>query len=361
MQPEQGTTMVTGKLCKILAALILINGLFACVASHNLTNSIDMEIDRLFSTYSGEQPGAAVMIVHNGEPVFAKGYGLAQLEPEVPVDTSSNFRLASITKQFTATAVLMFVDRGGLALDDSIRDYFPEFPAYTNDITIRHLLQHVSGLKDYEPIYGNRFPEQVTDSGVVEIVSQTERGDFTPGSQYHYSNTGYAVLAVLVERLSGQSFADFLAENIFEPVGMSNTLAFDGSHPVSNRAYGYTVKNGQVFASDQSAWSAVLGDGGVYSSLDDLLKWDQFLYENDLISPALVEATFTPGREDYGFGWRIDDYRGHRRHHHSGSTSGFRNFIQRFPDEQLTIVILTNRAAPDVAPLGDKLADLYLP
>lgn len=320
------------------------------------------EVDRIFRDYAAAgMPGASVMVISDGVPVLVRSYGLANIEEKEPVRPSTNFRLASVTKQFTATSVLMLVDRGKLALDDSVRTYFPELPALADGITIRHLLQHTSGLEDYEPLYEGELPEQITDGGVVGILRRTETTYFPPGSQYRYSNSAYALLAVLVERLSGMSFPDFLAANIFQPLGMVNTVAHqEGVSVVANRAYGYTVENGAVEFSDQSPWSAVLGDGGIYSSVEDLLLWDLAQYRNELIAPELKAAALTPGLENYGFGWRIDDFNGHRRYHHSGSTSGFRHFMARFPDDRLTVIVLTNRADPDVQPLAEKVADLYL-
>ena len=320
------------------------------------------KVDSLFSDYRTDNtPGAAVMVIRDGEPVLVRGYGWADVADDVRVEPATNFRLASVSKQFTATAVLMLVEEGKLDLDDSIREYFPAFPAFADDITIRHLLQHTSGIEDYEPIYGDRFPEQILDRGVVDIISKTEGTYFPPGSEYRYSNSAYAVLAVLVEDLSGIAYPDFLQRRIFAPLEMNNTVAYRrGENEVVNRAFGYTVSKTTIESADQSAWSAVLGDGGIYSSVEDLLKWDQALYDGGLLSAELRAASLTPGLEDYGFGFRIDDYRGHRRYHHSGSTSGFRNFMQQFPDDRLSVIVLTNRAEPDVQPLAEKIADLYL-
>lgn len=318
-------------------------------------------VDSLLLPYTGNVPGAAVMVIRDGNSALAKGYGMANVEEEVPVTPATNFRLASITKQFTATAILMLVDRGRLDLDDSIRRYFPEFPEFTNDITIRHMLQHNSGLEDYEPLYHGRLPDQISDEGVVDIISKTEGSYFPPGSEYRYSNSAYAILSVLVERRSRMSFPEFLEENIFAPLGMSNTVAHqDGVSTVANRATGYRVTEQGVEESDQSPWSAVLGDGGIYTSLTDLSKWDAAQYGDELLSPALKAAAVTPGHENYGFGLRIDEYNGHKRYHHDGETSGFRNFMQRFPDDRLTVIVLTNRAEPDVQSLAEKIADLYL-
>jgi CubicO group peptidase (beta-lactamase class C family) len=324
-------------------------------------NSSD-EVDRLFADYRPDgTPGASVMVIRGGEPVLIRSYGLASVEDRIPVDPSTNFRLASVTKQFTATSVLMLVEQGKLALNDSIRRYFPQFPEFANDITIRHMLQHTSGIEDYEPLYGDLFPEQILDRGVVEIIAGTEGTYFVPGTEHRYSNSAYAILAVLVEDLSGQSFPAFLEERIFRPLGMTSTVAYrKGENTVPNRSLGYSVTLQKIEFSDQSAWSAVLGDGGIYSSVLDLFKWDQALYDNDLLSPETWAEVWTPGLEDYGFGWRIDEYRERKRYHHSGSTSGFRNFMQQFPDDQLTVIVLTNRADPDVESLAEKIADLYL-
>ena len=322
----------------------------------------ESEVDRLFADYRPDgTPGASVMVIEDGAAILTRSYGLASVEDDIPVTPSTNFRLASVTKQFTATSILMLADQGKLSLDDSIAKFFPDFPEFANDITIRHMLQHTSGIEDYEPLYGDPFPEQILDRGVVEIIAGTEGTYFAPGSEYRYSNSAYAVLAVLVEDLSGLSFPAFLQQNIFTPLGMASTVAYRrGETSVSNRSYGYTVTDKLIEFSDQSSWSAVLGDGGIYSSVEDLFKWDQALYDGGLISPELRQAAWTAGLENYGFGWRIDQYKGHKRYHHSGSTSGYRNFMQQFPDERLTVIVLTNRADPDVAPLAEKIAELYL-
>jgi len=335
---------------------VLATGLAGCGVN------TEAEVDKLFQDYAGAgMPGASVMVIKDGQPILTKSYGLANVEDGVPVRPETNFRLASVTKQFTATSVLMLVEQGKLKLDDSIRQYFPEFPDFADGITIRNLLQHTSGIEDYEPIYGDRFPEQVHDRGVVDIISKTEGTIFPPGSEYSYSNSGYAILAVLVENLSGKTFPEFLRDNIFTPLDMTNTVALvEGVTSVPNRSFGYSVSDAGIEYTDQSAWSAVLGDGGVYSSVEDLFKWDQALYENGLISAELRAESWTPGLETYGFGFRIDEYRGHKRIHHSGSTSGFRNHMQQFPEDRLSIIILTNRADPDVDPLAGKIADLYL-
>ncbi len=322
----------------------------------------EAQVDELFTEYAGVVvPGAAVRVLRDGEPVLTRTYGVADIATQRAIGVSSNFRLASISKQFTALAILMLIDEGRLSFDTPLSEVFPEFPPYANRITIRHLLQHQSGLPDYEPMVPGDATEQVHDADVLAMMMTVEQGEFEPGTEYHYSNSGYAVLAMVVEAVSGSSFSDFLKQRIFGPAGMRDTVAFvNGRNTVSERAHGYTVTDAGVEYTDQSLYSAVLGDGGVYSSLRDLTRWDRAGYGRDLVSAGLMEAMLTPALENYGFGWRIDEYDGQRRYHHSGSTSGFRNFIQRFPEQRLTIVVLTNRAEPDVQPLGEAIADLYL-
>lgn len=343
-----------------IAAFLILSMLAGGCAGDN--DDKEGKVDKLFSDYVADgMPGAAVLVVRDGQPVLTRVYGLADIEKQVAVTADTNFRLASLTKQFTATCVLMLVDRGKLGLDQKITDVFEDFPEYGRGISIRNLLQHTSGLIDYEDFVPENSPIQVSDRGVLDIMRQQSTVYFEPGTQYRYSNSGYAVLAMMVEEISGQSFAKFLHDNIFEPLGMNATVAHQkGISTVANRAYGYTVDDSGVSGSDQSPWSAVLGDGGIYSSLNDLFKWDQALYTERLIPAALFEQALTPKLEGYGFGWRIDDFHGYRRMYHDGSTSGFRNFIQRFPEHRLTVIALTNRRDPEVDPLAEAVARLYL-
>jgi CubicO group peptidase (beta-lactamase class C family) len=329
---------------------------------------------------SNGSPGFAVLVVKNGRAAFKQGYGLADLQAKTPVTSSTNFRLASVTKQFTAMAIMLLVHDGKLSYDDKLERFFPEFPSYGRSITIRQLLTHTSGLPDYEDIYEEKFRgaagdagavPQITDDGVLKLLEEQTRGMFAPGTQWHYSNSGYAVLSRVVETVSGESFPEFLKQRIFDPVGMRNTVAFvKGRNEVPHRAFGYRQQQGHWIDSDQSATSAVLGDGGIYSSIDDLQKWDAALANHTVLSATEVNvalrAVAVPGgarRNDgtpvqYGFGWFLDPYHGRARMHHYGETSGFRTTIQRFVDERLTIIILSNRREADVDALALKITDL---
>ena len=325
--------------------------------------SKEEKINRLFAPYEGKQkPGAAVMIIQNGQPILVKTFGMANIEKGAPVTPQSNFRLASVTKQFTAMCIMMLAERGKLNYDMHLTDIFPDFPEYGKDITIRHILQHTSGLVAYEDLIPDTATVQVLDADVLQMMKEQDSTYFEPGSTYRYSNTGYAVLAMIVEKLSGLTFPKFLEQNIFRPLDMKNSVAFvNGVNQVPHRAFGYTVHaDDSVEFTDQSITSAVLGDGGIYSSLDDLFKWDQALYTDKLVSKETLQQAFIPNLKNYGFGWRIDTYKGHRRIHHTGSTRGFRNVIQRFPDDRFTVIVLTNRSDPGVAPLAEKLTDMFL-
>ncbi|HZQ47860.1 MAG TPA: serine hydrolase domain-containing protein, partial [Verrucomicrobiae bacterium] len=256
-------------------------------------------IDTLFHDCNRpDVPGASVMVIKDGKVLLAKSYGLADLENKVPSAPDVNYRLASVTKQFTAMAIMMLADAGKMSFDDSITRFFPEFPAYGKPITVRHLLNHTSGLIDYEDIIPPGTTLPVLDINALRLLQQQDHTYFPPGNQFRYSNTGYAFLALIVEKVSGQTFAAFLRDKIFMPLHMDQTLAYEsGISTVSNRAYGYTAqKNGDYIRTDQSVTSSVLGDGGIYSSINDLYKWDQALYTTKLVSKKTLAAAFTPGK-----------------------------------------------------------------
>ena len=339
------------------------------------------QIDSIFSSLmSSNAPGAAVLVVRNGKPVFQRGYGVTDLRTLHPIDDKTDFRLASFTKQFTATCIMLLVHDGKLRYDQHLTKIFPEFPAYGKPITIRNLLNHTSGLPDYEDILEKQYPDtppekipQILDAGVLKLLEQQTSGKFPPGSKWEYSNSGYATLAMIVEKASGEPFGQFLHDRIFAPLHMDNTLAYEkGKNEVPNRAYGHTKENAGWKETDQSPTSAVLGDGGIYTSINDLAKWDQALREHTLLSESEMQPALTPvhvtdgpptseGRNvSYGFGWFLDPYKGNRRMWHDGETIGFRTTIQRFVDDQLTIIVLANRADTDPDALALKVADLYL-
>jgi len=358
--------------------------LLSCIAVTQLTFGAEsvsaQKIDDIFAGLKSDNaPGAGVLVIKDGKPVYQQGYGVTDLRTRKKINEQTNFRLASVSKQFTAMAVMLLVHDGKLHYEDRLTKIFPDFAAYGNTITIRNLLNHTSGLLDYEDLmrkpYGSTRRgdiRQIQDSEVLALLKKQKRTKFAPGSRWDYSNSGYVVFGQIVEKVSGESFGDFLHDRIFAPLGMNHTVAYQrGKNEVANRAYGYTKENGVWQETDQSPTSATLGDGGIYSSLTDLAKWDAALRQHMLLSETEMQIALTqvhvPGVQEpdgkpaaYGFGWFLNPYKGHHRMWHYGETVGFRTTIQRFPDDNLTIIILCNRAGVVPKDLALKVADLFL-
>jgi CubicO group peptidase (beta-lactamase class C family) len=340
--------------------LPLLCALWSCAAG---THAMNDGIDTLMKDYAGRVPGASVLVLKNGEPVARRSYGYPSLEGNEPITPATNFRLASVTKQFTAAAILLLNEDGKLSLDDGIRKFLPSLPDLAAPITIRHLLTHTSGLIDYEDVIPASMTRQLGDADVLALLEGQSTFYFTAGSSYRYSNSGYALLALIVAKVSGQTFAQFLHARIFAPLGMHNTVAYEaGISEVTQRAFGYSHVDGRWQQTDQSQTSAVLGDGGIYSSVDDLAKWDAALYDERLLKANSLRAAFTPSTSTddpsvaYGFGWRITG----ETLWHSGETVGFRNVIVRFPQQRLTVIVLTNRNDPEPYRTALAIAQPYL-
>ncbi|MBN1300829.1 MAG: beta-lactamase family protein [Melioribacteraceae bacterium] len=325
------------------------------------------KIDKIFFEFNENTPGAAVAVFKDGEIIFKKGYGLADLNTRSEITGETNFRLASVTKQFTAASVFLLIEDNLINLDSKLVDILPEFPDYANDITIKHLLQHTSGLQDYEDFIPDTASIQLLDHDVVEILIEQDSTYFKPGYEHRYSNSGYAVLAQIVEKISGKSFPEFLKERVFIPADMQNSVAYvNGINDVPDRALGYKKTDDGFEISDQSLTSAVLGDGGIYSSLNDMFKWDQSLYKASVLPQKVLDASWTKGKLnngenfEYGFGWRLIEYRGYRLDYHTGSTCGFSNVYMRFPELDLGIVVLMNIRDYEALEYGKKVADIFL-
>jgi CubicO group peptidase (beta-lactamase class C family) len=346
---------------------------------HAETVSVE-QLDAIFQPLiAQDSPGLVVIVLKNGEVEFKRGYGVANLETKARIATDTDFRLASFTKQFTAMSIMLLVHDGKLSYNDTLTRIFKSFPVYGSAITVRMLLTHTSGLKDYEDLYAAQFPgkddrriPQIKDAQILAMMKEQSATDFPPGSLWRYSNTGYAMLAMIVEKVSGKPFGAFLGQRIFAPLGMNNSVAYEaGKNEVPHRALGYRKNDGTWVEADQSSTSAVLGDGGIYSNVVDLAKWDAALRNHTLLGADEMQAAFTPvqvpggakkedgTKTDYGFGWYLDPYKGRRRTWHSGTTTGFRTFIERFPEEGLTIIILCNRTDLQPETMADRVADLY--
>ncbi len=339
---------------------------------------------------SPDTPGLAILVRKNGHAVFEHGYGIRDLHTKAKIDAQTNFRLASFTKQFTALAIMLLVKDGKLGYDQTLTEIVPDFPEYGKSITVRNLLSHTSGLPDYEDLMdaleksqGRIWsPEhQIQDAEVLDLLKKEKTGKFAPGTSWAYSNSGYVVLGLLVARASGQSYGEFLLQRIFSPLGMNHTLVFQkGKNEVANRAYGHSKENNTLSETDQSSTSATLGDGGIYSNLEDLAKWDDALRHHTLLSeeefqPALLVVKLNdgsvphwpnePGGDNlhpgkpvtYGFGWFLDPYENHPRMWHAGSSVGFGTVIQRFSRENLSIIVLCNRTDIDPYSLSVQVAN----
>jgi CubicO group peptidase (beta-lactamase class C family) len=361
-------------------------GLVAAAEAQQPSERKPQQAEKLFTNLAHPgQPGLAALVKKDGKVLFARGFGVRELNSPALIDPTTNFRLASFTKQFTALAIMLLVHDGKLRYDQSLTEIFPEFPAYGSSITIRHLLTHTSGLPDYEDLmdreekaHGQHWtPEhQIQDAEVLALLANERKGKFAPGTSWAYSNSGYVLLGMIIAKLSGSTYREFLEQRIFGPLGMQHTLVYQkGINQIPKRAYGHSLENGKFVPTDQSATSATLGDGGIYSNLEDLSKWDDALLSHALLSeaemqPALVAVKLNDGSQthwplerdgdnldpgkpvSYGFGWFLDPYEGRQRMWHSGSSSGFRTVIERFPSEHLTIVILCNRSDLNPAELA---------
>jgi CubicO group peptidase (beta-lactamase class C family) len=367
---------------RITGVVILLCSLLLCGAAPAAHEVTAKQIDDLFAALkSSNAPGAAVLVLKDGHAVFERGYGVQDLQTLHRIDAHTNFRLASVTKQFTAMATMLLVHDGKLSYETRLSDIFPDFPEPGKLISIRNLLNHTSGLPDYEdlmPKYDSRASggqiSQIQDAEVLELLKHQGTTKFAPGSQWDYSNSGYVMLGLIVAKASGKPFAEFLRERIFAPLKMDQTIAYQKDrNTVQNRAFGHSMVKGTWRQTDQSPTSATLGDGGVYSSLADLAKWDRALREHALVGAAEMQAALTPvsvpdgspkepdgSPAAYGFGWFLNPYKGHSRMWHYGETVGFWTAIQRFPDDKLTIIILCNRSDLNPTALALKIADLYL-
>ncbi|MDX6613347.1 MAG: hypothetical protein QOD75_2533 [Blastocatellia bacterium] len=326
------------------------------------------EVDALFSDYDRPGvPGASVIVIKDGKVLFKKAYGLQNVEEKISSTSATNYRMASNTKQFTAMAIMMLAERKKLSYDSRLADFFPGFPEYGKTITVRNLLNHTSGLLDYEDLIpeGTRIP--LTDNDVLTYMKQQDQTLFPPGSKFQYSNGGFVLLGMIVEKVSGMDFREFLQQNIFKPLGMKHTVFYhrDDHSDRNRRAYGYSLKGDAYVRTDQSLTSSTRGDGTVYSSVDDLFKWDQALYTTKLVGAETLKQAFTPGvsvdaTTGYGFGWFLENKRGTRMIWHSGNTMGFTSLIHRFPDKGFTVIVLTNQNDAELKGIVNRIEEIYL-
>jgi len=286
----------------------------------------------------------SVLVARNGQTLFRKSYGLANAEWNVPNVPEAKYRLGSITKQFTAVAVLQLAEQGKLKLDDSVNKYLPNPPPAWEPVTIDHLLHHTSGIPSYTGLPGffeKRITVPLTPLEIVDL-SRDMPLEFKPGEKFAYDNTGYVLLGHIITKASGVPYMDYLREHILGPAGMNDTGYDSHSEVIKKRATGYSPPVGNLHNSRFIDMSLPYSAGALYSTVDDLSKWDQILYTNKLLTPASMKLMFTPGIQNYGCGWFIDKLGAHSRIGHGGGIPGFNSMIARYPDEKLLVVVLSN-------------------
>lgn len=317
------------------------------------------QIDSLMSALAGRgQFSGSVLVAENGRVLYEHGFGTADLKNGIPFSPSTPCYLASLTKQFTAMAVMILAERHKLSLSDPLSNYFSGFSRLAAGVTIRHLLNHTSGIPDYTRL-GLEHPGLTNDSVMLALV-RADSLDFPAGTRYQYSNSGYVILAKIIEKVSGKSYREFLKRNIFDPLGMSSTAVYDETRPeIPGHAIGYGR-----FGDLDDYNLLTCGEGGIYSSVDDLFKWDQALYTEKLVqAPALEEAFTKPLLQDgsassYGFGWAIGEYDGQKTLSHAGRYGGFNTYIKRFTRDHATIIFLTNHGFRNMGAIGGALANI---
>ena len=349
---------------KLVFSTIALVGMLACAHAQSATRVNDARIDAMMSRYAGNVAGASLIVVKDGKAVVRRGFGYANLEEHTKAGPETNYRLASVSKQFTAASILLLKQDGKLRLEDPVRKWLPELPASDGKITLRNLLTHTSGLIDYEDLIPADRTAQIDDNDVLRMIAAQNGLYFEPGSAHRYSNGAFVLLGLVVERASGVGLADFMKKRIFQPLGMEHTLMYEhGRGPeVANRAYGYTEADGKWTRTDQSVTSATRGDGGIYSSVDDLAKWDAALYTDKLLNAESRKLAFTPTEPiadpdvDFGFGWRLSG----DTVWHSGESIGFNNVIIRWPKQHVAVIILTNRNEFQPYPLALTIGQLLL-
>lgn len=330
---------------------------------------LDARVDEVFSRWNNATPGCAVGVGVSGRQVLAKGYGMADLEHDVPNTAETIFEAGSVSKQFTAAAVLLLARDGKLSLDDPVRKHVPELPDYGAPLTIRHMLTHMSGLRDWGAVAAiggwPRTSRVYTHAHVLDIISRQKALNFTPGARYSYSNSGYNLAAIIVSRVSGTSFAEFSRERIFKPLGMTSTSWRDDfTRIVKNRAIAYQDQRGTI--SQNMPFENVHGNGGLLTTVGDLLRWNEHFVrpvigDADFVRVQQEPGAFNDGKPGtYALGLQVGRYKGVREVGHSGSTAGYRAHLVRYPDQHVSVAVLCNASSGAATQYAHAVADLYL-
>lgn len=354
------------KLVYLSIAAIFIS---SSASAQDSSNNLNAKVDAIFAQYDKtDSPGCALGVIKDGKLIYARGYGMANLEHNIPNGSKLVYDIGSTSKQFAAASILLLAQQGKLSLDDDVRKHIPELPAYQNLITIRHLLHHTSGLRDYLTLFslaGVNFDDTTTEKDALDIIVRQKALNFTPGDEWLYSNSGYFLLSIIIRRASGKSYTEFAKENIFDPLGMKSTLILDNHKKiVPMRATGYSPRRGGVQI-EMSNFEQT-GDGAVMTSIEDLLLWDRNFYEPKVGGKTFLDqmsavGAFNSGeKHDYAAGLIIDEYKGLRRVSHAGSWAGYRSELARFPDQKFSVACLCNLSATNPSALAMRVADVYL-
>ena len=332
--------------------------------------SVQEKVDALFAQFTqSDSPGCALGVMKDGQLIYKQGYGLANLEYDIPITSSTIFHIASMSKQFAAMAVALLVDAGKLSLDDDIRQHLPEIPDYGETITIRHLIHHTSGLRSDLILLvaaGWRLEDVITNADVLELVKMQRDLNFRPGEKFAYGGVGYLLLAELLEQVTGQSFAEFCQEQIFEPLGMSNThFQDDYLRVVKNRAYAYYPADDNHYQ-NAVLTCALVGGTGLYTTIEDLALWDENFYTGQVGGQSVIEqmhqrGVLNNGEEvDYAFGLILEKYKGREVVVHGGDGAGIHSYMMRFPKEHFSVALLGNHGALKARQLAQQVVDIYL-
>ena len=348
-------------------ALILAVLVAAPVAAQSAVS--EKAVDTIFARWTTSTPGCAVGVAVRGKPVLMKAYGMADLEHHVPNTPDTIFESGSVAKQFTAMAIMLLVQDGRLSLDDQVRTHIPELPDYGVPLTIRHMLTHTSGLRDWGSIAGiagaPRTTREYTHAHVLDIVSRQKSLNFPPGTQWSYSNTGFNLAAIIVDRVSGMSFAEFSKRRIFQPLGMTSTHWRDNHRRiVKGRAIAYSTASGGYEI--EMPFENVHGNGGLLTTVGDLLKWNENFVKPVIGDAALLAQMATAGKYhdgrnlDYGLGLYVRPLDGVKNVFHSGSTAGYRAHLNRFPESQTSVAVLCNGSDGEATRAANDVSRLFL-
>lgn len=353
-----GIERIAGLIFVMLLLLVQTGAAQTAAAAPDVSSSVD---EFLNSLVKQQRFSGSILIARDGRVLMSKGYGMANYEWDVPNTPQTLFRLGSVTKQFTAVAIMMLQEIGKLNVEDSVCKYVADCPAAWQPVTIRHLLTHTSGIWNFTntPDYPKTMP---LPSSVVETIARFKDKplEFAPGERFNYSNSGYVLLGHLIEKVSGQSYEAFLREHIFGPLRMTNTGYDTAGALLKHRASGYTLRTGHLTNAPYLDMTIPFAAGALYSTVEDLYLWDQALYTEKLVKQKTLDAIFTPFKDNYGYGFSIDKRFGLRQISHGGAINGFTSFISRFPDERATIIVLGNIDGVSTGQIASRLARLSL-